>query len=76
MIGWGANNTAAVLGFYPTVAAAPIIQPATTGTATGFTAGAGTNVTDQSTFTGGTGAAAYRISDIVLALKSLGLMAS
>lgn len=61
------------LAFYNST---PIVQPATTGTATGFTAGAGTGVTDQSTFTGGTGATAYRISDIVLALKTLGLMAA
>ncbi len=28
VIGWGANLSAALLGFYPTVAAAPIVQPA------------------------------------------------
>ena len=33
----------------------PVSQPASTGTATGFTAGAGTAVTDQSTFTGNVG---------------------
>lgn len=54
----------------------PVVQPATAGTATGFTAGAGTPVTDASTFTGGTGATAYRISDIVLALKQMGIMAA
>lgn len=56
--------------------ATPVVQPATTGTATGFTAGAGTAVNDQSTFTGGTGSKAYCISDIVLALKQLGIMAA
>lgn len=65
--------TSQKIGFFN---ATPVIQQATTGTATGFTAGAGTGVTDQSTFTGGTGATAYRISDIVLALKNLGLMAA
>ena len=55
---------------------APVAQQSTTGTATGFTAGAGTNVTDASTFTGGTGATAYRISDIVLALKNYGWLAA
>jgi hypothetical protein len=50
-------------------------QQSTTGTATGFTAGAGTNVTDASTFTGATGATAYRISDIVRALKNVGILA-
>jgi hypothetical protein len=54
----------------------PVVQPATTGTATGFTAGVGTGVNDVSTFTGGTGATAYRISDIVLALKQVGLLAA
>ena len=61
------------LGFF---AKAEVAQQATTGTATGFTAGAGTAVQDASTFTGGTGATAYRISDIVLALKNYGLMAA
>lgn len=64
---------AARIGFYSTT---PAIQPATTGTATGFTAGSGTAVKDDSTFTGGSGSTAYRISDIVLALKQLGLMAA
>lgn len=56
--------------------ATPIIQPATTGTTTGFTANAGTPVLHNSTFTGGTGTKAYTIGDIVLALKSSGLMAA
>jgi len=56
--------------------ATPVVQPATTGTATGFTAGSGTAVNDDSTFTGGTGSKAYRISDIVLALKQLGILAA
>lgn len=56
--------------------ATPVVQPSTTGTATGFTAGGGTAVTDASTFTGGTGSTAYRISDIVLALKQIGAMAA
>ena len=55
---------------------APVAQQNTTGTATGFTAGGGTTATDASTFTGGTGATAYRISDIVLALKNYGLLAA
>jgi hypothetical protein len=50
-------------------------QQSATGTATGFTAGAGTAVKDDSTFTGATGATAYRISDVVKALKNLGILA-
>jgi hypothetical protein len=56
--------------------ATPVIQQATTGTTVGFTVAAGTAVNDASTFTGNVGATAYRISDIVRALKNLGLMAS
>ncbi len=55
---------------------APVAIQNTTGTTTGFTAGGGTTATDASTFTGGTGATAYRISDIVLALKNYGLLAA
>ena len=47
-----------------------------TGEATGFTAGAGTSVNDDSTFTGNVGTTAYRISDIVKALKNLGILQS
>lgn len=61
------------LGFYGTTA---IIQPATTGETVGFTAGAGTPVLDDSTFTGNVGVAAYTLSDVVKALKELGLMES
>lgn len=55
---------------------APVVQPATTGTALGFVANAGTAVNDASTFTGGSGTKAYRISDVVKALKDMGLMAA
>ena len=61
------------LGFFN---AGPVVQPATTGTTTGFTAGLGTPVLSDSTFTGNTGSAAYTIGDIVLALKQLGLLAA
>lgn len=54
----------------------PIAQPSSTGETTGFTAGAGTTVTDQSTFTGNVGSTAYRISDVVKHLKNLGLIAA
>lgn len=62
-----------LLAFYGSTS---IVQPAGTGETVGFTAGAGTSVLDDSTFTGNVGAAAYRISDIVKALKNLGLLAS
>jgi sugar lactone lactonase YvrE len=59
------------VGFYGTDA---IAQPAGTGEATGFTAGTGTAVNDVSTFTGNLGTTAYRINDVVKALKQLGLL--
>ena len=63
-----------LLGFF---GATPVVKPAATGTgATGFTANSGTAVNTASTFTGGTGSTAYTLSDIVLALKQLGLIAS
>lgn len=61
------------LGFF---ASTPVAQQNGTGETVGFTAGAGTNVTDQSTFTGNVGATAYRISDIVKAFKNYGLLAA
>lgn len=61
------------LGLY---GATPVVQPATIGTATGFTQSTGTIVMDASTFTGGTGTKAYRVSDIVLALKQIGILAA
>lgn len=67
------SATTQKLGFFGTT---PVVQQATTGTATGFTAGSGTAVNDDSTFTGGSGSKAYRISDLVLALKNYGILAA
>ena len=67
------SGTAAMIGV---LGATAIARYNTTGTTTGFTAGAGTNVTDQSTFTGNTGATAYTIGDIVRALKQYGWLTS
>lgn len=52
----------------------PVGQPSSTGETSGVTAGAGTNITDEATFTGGVGSTAYTISDIVKHLKNLGLL--
>lgn len=68
-----ADVSADALGFFNTT---PIAKYATTGTTTGFTAGVGTAVNDDSTFTGNTGSTAYTIGDIVRALKLYGLLTS
>lgn len=60
------------VGFF---GATPIQQPSTTGETGGFTAGAGTAVKSDSTFTGDIGDTAYTLGDIVAHLKSLGLIA-
>lgn len=67
------NGSAAMIGF---LGAAAVVRYATTGTTTGFTAGASTAVRVDATFTGNTGATAYTIGDIVRCLKLYGLMAS
>jgi len=64
--------TSQKLGFYN---AAPVVQYSTVGTTTGFTAGSGSAVLADSTFTGDSGATAYTIGDVVRALKTLGLLA-
>lgn len=67
-----ASGSAAMLSFF---GASAVVQPSGTGETTGFTAGSGTAVNDDSTFTGNIGSTAYRINDIVKALKQLGLLA-
>jgi hypothetical protein len=67
------NHDGSRAGFYNVT---PVSQPSSTGETIGFTAGAGTNVTDASTFTGNVGTTAYRLSDIVKHLKNLGLIAT
>jgi len=69
-LGDAATDTLGVYG------ATPVAQPSSTGQTSGFTAGAGTAVLSDSTFTGGTGTKAYTIGDIVKALKDLGLLAA
>lgn len=60
-----------LVGFYDVTGVA---QYATEGTVTGFTAGTGTAVNDDSTFTGNTGTKAYTVGDVVRCLKLVGLM--
>jgi hypothetical protein len=67
-----ADGSNPMIGFLGTTAVA---QQSGTGETTGFTAGSGTGVNDDSTFTGNVGATAYRISDVVKALKNYGLLA-
>jgi len=64
--------TSQKIGFFN---ATPVVQQSGTGETTGFTAGSGTTARDDSTFTGNVGSTAYTISDIVKALKNLGLLA-
>ncbi len=67
-IGTGATQK---LGFY---GATPVVQYATEGTVTGFTAGSGTAAKDDSVYTGDFGTRAYTVGDIVKCLKTVGLM--
>jgi hypothetical protein len=60
------------IGFFN---ATPVVQQNGTNEGTGFTAGSGTTTRDDSTFTGNVGSTAYRINDIVKALKNLGILA-
>ena len=53
----------------------PVVQPASTGETVGWTAGGGTAATSASTATGNLGSTAYRHSDIVKALKQVGILA-
>lgn len=68
-IGTASNQKMAFWG------ATQVVRPSSTGETSGFTAGSGTGVNDDSTFTGNTGSTAYRISDIVKHLKTIGLIA-
>lgn len=66
------TSTSQKLGFYN---ATPVTQRTASG-ASGFVVGAGTNANSLSTWTGGVGATAYTVGDIVAALKTLGFIAS
>lgn len=56
--------------------AAPVAQKSVTGIVAGFTAGSGTPVNHDSTFTGNNGSTAYTVGDVVDALKQYGLLAA
>lgn len=56
-------------------AALTVVQSSGTGETAGFTAGSGTPVNDDSTFTGNVGSTAYNLNDIVKALKSAKILA-
>jgi hypothetical protein len=73
----GALNLSRTGGTIGTFGVAAVVQHATTGQTAGYTANITANfVYDASTFTGGVGATAYTVGDVVRALKNLGLMAS
>ncbi len=69
VIGWGANGSAALLGFYPTVAAAPIAQPTTAIAAATFAANTSLIANDTATWD------SYTIGQVVKALRNLGILA-
>ena len=66
------TSTTGKIGVFGTT---EVDQQSGTGETTGFTANAGTGVNDDSTFTGNVGSTAYRINDIVKALKNYGWLA-
>jgi parallel beta-helix repeat protein len=67
------NGSAALVGFF---GATPVIKPTAAVDTTTTAAGSGTNVFTNTTFPGatGSGSTAYTVSDIVTALKALGLL--
>lgn len=67
----GKSATKSKIGFFGVT---PVVQPLSTGEINGMTAPGGTNATNQSTFTGNYGSTAWTMSDIVKALKQLGLI--
>lgn len=66
------SRTGGKIGLFGATA---VVQPATTGQTAGFTAGVGTPVLADSTFTGGAGTA-YTLGDVVKHLKALGVLAA
>lgn len=67
------TSTSQKLGFFN---ATPVVQQTAAGDVSVTTAGATNTVYRNTTFTGGTGSAAYTIGDVVKALKNLGFIAA
>ena len=68
------STSAQLLGLWGAV---PVAQHSATGQTAGWTAGAGSNaIKDTSTLTGGVGATAYTMGDVVKALKNAGIVAA
>lgn len=67
------QSAADPIGFFGTT---PVVQPASTGATGTVAAGATTNVFTNTTFSGGIGTTAYTVTDVVKALKQLGLLAA
>lgn len=65
------GSATGTVGFYGTT---PVAQQTAAAETTGYTAGTSTAVTIDGTFTGGVGATAYTIGDVVAALKNLGVL--
>lgn len=68
------TSTSQKIGFFNST---PVAQTAPTGIITGFVdSGLGTNITEQDSFTGGTGTEVYTIGDVISKLKLLGILKS
>lgn len=65
------SSAATEIGLYGVT---PVVQAVPGGVTAGFTAGAGAAVLVDSTFTGNVGDRAYTISDVVAALKNIGVL--
>lgn len=69
-----ATATTQKLGFFN---ATPVVQPAATGSSQVTSAvGSTTTVFVNTTFTGGVGATAYALADVIANLKNLGILAA
>lgn len=72
----GANNLSEITAAATARSNIGMAAQTTTGQTSGFTAGVGTAVLSDSTFTGGSGTKAFTIGDIVKHLKAVGILAA